>query len=72
MPPWPVIINACQHQSDGPTEGDEEDNTSENKGNEEDDDKGDDSKQDGMFVFFSWHFFISYFTFPLHFGGFKI
>ena len=56
--PRPAIISACQHWSDGPTEGDEEDgseedNTSEDEGNKEDNDKADDSEQDGMFVFFS-------------------
>ena len=51
MPLWSAIISAYQHQ-DGPTEGNEEDNTSEDEGNKEDDNGGDDSKQDCMFVLF--------------------
>ena len=61
-------------------DGSNEDNMSKDKGNKEDND----SKQehttdnapaafamsvDGMFVFFSWHFFISYFTFLLGSSG---
>ena len=74
MPPQPTIISTHQHRSDGPTEADkedgsEEDNTSEDEGNEEDNDEGNDSKQDCMFLFFSWHFFISYFTFLLGSSG---
>ena len=65
-------------------DGSDEDNISEEKGNKEDNNKDNDSKQehtkdnalvasvtsiDCMFVFFSWYFFISYFTLLLGLSG---
>ena len=78
--PWPAIISACQHQSDGPIEEDEgsqeEGGSNKDKGNNDNDSKQEHTKDNtpaasatsvnsGMFVFF--HDVFSYFLFHFSF-----